>query len=60
MQQEDNNRRSFLKHLLAGSAVMTGTVLAARKTRAQQPVQRPTETLYTESEAFKRYYESLR
>jgi len=62
MQQNDDSRRSFLKQALAGSAIVAGSALVGKKARAkkQAEAKRPGEVLYQESEAFKKYYESLR
>ncbi len=62
MQQNDDSRRSFLKQALAGSAIVAGTVLVGKKARAkkQTETKRPDEVLYQKTEAFKKYYESLR
>ena len=62
MQNEKKERRSFLKHILAGSAVLAGTAAAVKPARAgtrKQSVEAD-EILYHESEAFKKYYDSLR
>ncbi len=62
MQNEKKERRSFLKHILAGSAVLAGTAAATKPARAgtrKQSVETG-EILYHESEAFKKYYDSLR
>ena len=64
MKKEEGNRRSFLKHILAGGAVVAGTVAAVGPVKAgKNPVQafdRQDEVLYHESEDFKKYYKSLR
>ncbi len=62
MQKNDDNRRSFLKQVLAGSALVAGTTLAGKKAKAQEGKanRNPDETLYRETEAFKKYYDSLR
>lgn len=62
MQQKDDNRRSFLKQLLAGSAIVAGSTLIGKKTQAKEQIEgkRPDEILYRKSESFKKYYESLR
>ncbi|MEE4165375.1 MAG: twin-arginine translocation signal domain-containing protein [Desulfocapsaceae bacterium] len=62
MQNEKKERRSFLKHILAGSAVIAGAAAAIKPARAgtrKQSVETG-EILYHESEAFKKYYDSLR
>ncbi len=62
MQQKDDNRRSFLKQILAGSAIVAGSTLVGKKAKAKEQMEakRPDEVLYRKSEAFKKYYESLR
>lgn len=62
MQNEKQQRRSFLKHILAGSAVLAGTTAVTKSARAGTPDKKITsdEILYTESEAFKKYYKSTR
>ncbi len=61
MKSADSNRRSFLKTLFAG-AVTTAVVRGAKEASAGQTLNRQgiEETLYRETEAFKKYYESLR
>ncbi len=62
MKKEEGNRRTFLKSLIAGSAVAAGVATAAKPAKAG--VKRSStpgdETLYRETDAFKRYYKSLR
>jgi hypothetical protein len=60
--QEDDNRRSFLKHLLVGATAVAGTATAVKPTKAKSlgPVSAKNEILYHESEDFKKYYRSLR
>ena len=62
MQNEKKERRSFLKHILAGSAVLAGAATVTKPARAgTRKVETDTnEILYHESEAFKKYYDSLR
>lgn len=62
MEQKDDNRRSFLKQILAGSAIVASTTLVGKKAKAKEQManKRPDEVLYRKSEAFKKYYESLR
>jgi hypothetical protein len=63
MQNEKKERRSFLKHILAGSAVL-GWYSRCDKTgesgNSQAHRLKTDEILYHESEAFKKYYDSLR
>jgi hypothetical protein len=62
MQQKDDNRRSFLKQIVAGSAIVAGSTLVVKKAKAkeQKEAKRPDEILYRKTEAFEKYYESLR
>ena len=62
MENEKKQRRSFLKHILAGSAALAGAAAARKPARAEKPLSaaRPDEILYHESEAFRKYYQSLR
>ncbi len=62
MKKEQDARRSFLKHILAGSAVVAGTVSAVRpvKARSGPKCKSENEVLYHESEEFKRYYKTLK
>ncbi len=62
MQQNDESRRSFLKQVLTGSAVVAGAALAEKKVRAGETIKskRSDEVLYRESKAFTKYYDSLR
>ena len=62
MTQEKDKRRSFLKHMLAGSVVVAGAVGTARPAKARKGTvaQGADEILYHESEEFKKYYKMLR
>jgi len=62
MKLEEDKRRSFLKHILAGTAAVIGTAALVRPAKAKtpSPVKRLDETLYHESESFKKYYKTLR
>jgi hypothetical protein len=66
MQQKDESRRSFLKQVLAGSAVVAGAALTGKKAQAGETLKArysspdSDEVLYQETDAFKKYYESLR
>ena len=62
MQNEKKERRSFLKHILAGSAVLAGAASVTKPARAgtRKLETGSGEILYHESEAFKKYYDSLR
>ncbi len=63
MKDTAEGRRSFLKHILAGSAVIGAAAMTGKTTRAgtavpdNDPVR---DTLYRETEEFRKYYESLR
>jgi hypothetical protein len=67
-QEQQNKRRSFLKALLAGSAITAVATAGetAEDARAAGMPGRPgpagknTEILYQETEEFRRYYASLR
>ncbi len=62
MKEEKEVRRSFLKHILAGSAVVA-TAFAGKKAaqaKTEKVMQGGDEVLYTESEDFKKYYKSIR
>jgi hypothetical protein len=59
---EEDNRRSFLKHVLAGTAAVTGAAATIRPAKAKSTpaLNRLDETLYHESENFKKYYKTIR
>ena len=62
MEQEKNKRRSFLKHMLAGSVVVAGAAASVKPAKAKKGSvpQGADAILYPESENFKKYYKSLR
>ena len=62
MKQEKDKRRSFLKHMLAGSVVAVGAAAAVKPAKAKKGAvpDCSNEILYHESEDFKKYYKSLR
>ena len=63
MKEKGDGRRSFLKHLMAGTAVVTGvagTKKSAQAKNAQATQSDQSETLYKETDTFKKYYKSLR
>jgi hypothetical protein len=63
MEHEKKERRSFLKHLFAGSAVVAGAASMVKPAQAKTsaPVtEGGDEILYKETESFKKYYKSLR
>lgn len=62
MKEEKELRRSFLKRMLAGSAVVATSIAAIKPAKAnpQGPVvSEGDEVLYKETRAFKKYYETL-
>ena len=62
MKNNEDSRRTFLKSLLAGSAMAAGVASAARPSRAEVKKEQPDhgqEILYRETDEFKRYYKSL-
>ncbi len=61
MKKNDESRRTFLKSLLAGSAVVAGvaTTAKAARTSAAKNTLPVNETLYRETDTFKQYYQSL-
>jgi len=62
MKKEEGKRRSFLKHILAGTAAVVGTAAIVRpaKAKSASTVNHQDETLYHESDSFKKYYKTLR
>jgi hypothetical protein len=62
MPHNKDSRRSFLKQILAGTAVVASATLSGKKAKAGKQLQadQPTETLYKETDNFKKYYQSLR
>ena len=62
MKKEEDKRRSFLKHILAGTAAVIGTAAVVRPAKAKSAKmgKGSEETLYHESESFKKYYKTLR
>lgn len=62
MKQDQDKRRSFLKHILAGSAVVVGTAAAIKPAKAKSGLTgvESDEVLYRESTDFIKYYNSLR
>ena len=62
MKDKKGDRRTFLKSLLAGSAVAAGVATSKKPAQAKgkaQPNRSGQETLYRETDAFKDYYTSL-
>ena len=63
MKENEDGRRSFLKHLMAGTAVVAGVAGTKKSAQAKNALDAPSdqsETLYKETDAFKQYYKSLR
>ncbi len=62
MKKEQDSRRSFLKHMLAGTAAVSGTAAVVRSAKAKSvsAENHCDEILYHESESFKKYYKTLR
>lgn len=63
MKKETEGRRSFLKHIVAGSAVFAGVAAAKKPAHAgtgSTDTEQGSETLYKETDDFKKYYDSLR
>jgi hypothetical protein len=60
--KQEDDRRSFLKHVLVGTAAVVGTAAIVRpgKAKSAPTVNHLEETLYYESEDFKNYYKTLR
>jgi len=58
----EDNRRSFLKHVLAGTSTVFVVAASVRPAKAKSAPMlcRLDETLYHESESFKKYYKTLR
>ncbi len=61
MKRAESERRSFLKAILTGTATAAAVIVAKDASAGQAFDQQcMKETLYRETEAFKKYYESLR
>lgn len=63
MEKKEDGRRSFLKHVLAGTAIVAGVAATKKNATAKKNLQTgngDSETLYRETEEFKKYYESIR
>ena len=62
MKQNDDKRRSFLKQVIAGTAVVAGSAFVGKQAKAEKSTaeKRPDEVLYKKTDAFKKYYDSLR
>lgn len=62
MKEEKEARRSFLRRMLAGSAIVATSIVTSRSTKAKpqasQGLQRD-EILYQETREFKKYYKTL-
>ena len=62
MKQNKEDRRSFLKNILAGSVVAAGVASGTKPAQAKTALKenQPDEVLYRETEEFKKYYDTLR
>lgn len=63
MKGNGEGRRSFLKHLMAGTAMVAGVAGVKKKAHAKNARNTQSdqsEVLYQESDNFKNYYKSLR
>ena len=63
MKKNEEGRRSFLKHVLAGTAVVAGVAAAKKPASARQDRNIDhggSDILYKETDEFKKYYESIR
>ncbi len=63
MKREHEARRTFLKSVLAGSAVAAGVVTAGGRVAGAGTTdrqRRPAEILHRDTEEFRRYYETLK
>lgn len=63
MKKNEEGRRSFLKHVLAGTAVVAGVAATKKPASARQNLnidRGRSDILYKETDEFKKYYESIR
>lgn len=63
MKEREGERRSFLKHLLTGTAVVAGIAGTKKVVQAKEDQNKnldQSEVLYRETDNFKQYYKSLR
>ena len=62
MKKDEGSRRSFLKNILAGSAVAASAAIGAKKVKANKVLteKQTDDVLYQETENFKKYYDTLR
>ena len=62
MKQEKEERRSFLKHILAGSAVVAGVAVTRKQVQAGTVSENRVskDVLYRETDHFKKHYQSWR
>ncbi len=64
VEKRDERRRSFIKGVVAGSALLAGLFSARGKAEAAQQAKdgadASQEVLYRETEEFRKYYEMLR
>ena len=63
MKKNEEGRRSFLKHVLAGTEAVAGVAATKKPAKARQNLNLDSdrsETLYRENDEFKKYYDSIR
>ncbi len=62
MKKEKDERRSFLKQIIIGTGAVIGTAAIAKpaKSQPEQLINDSDETLYHNSDNFKKYYKTLR
>jgi len=63
MKKNEEGRRSFLKQVLAGTAVVAGVAATKKPASAGQTLnidRGGSDILYKETDEFKKYYESIR
>ncbi len=60
MKRKGIDRRAFLKGLGLGGVFLAATAGSKRATASVKKKEIPHQTLYRETEAFRKYYESLR
>lgn len=62
MKTDEGSRRSFLKNILAGSAVAATAAVGVKNVKANEETakKQTDDVLYRETDDFKKYYETLR
>jgi hypothetical protein len=61
MKKKEDNRRTFLKHVLTATTVVgAAAIVRPAKAKSASIFSRSDEILYYESESFKKYYKTLR